>query len=113
MILSESCVQKSKPDKDGHYKWLFNKPWDTFTQDARMQLESTLVSFKQNLRVLTKTTNEHYKFVDGKKILVKQEKGDHWAIRKSLHKDTVYGKINFAKTKIGKRKILYCKSFCQ
>mgnify|MGYP006988890542 CR=1 FL=1 len=29
-----------------------------------------------------------------KKVLVKQEKGDSWAIRKSMHKDTGWGEVN-------------------
>ena len=79
----------------------FLKPWDSFTTDARQALENIIVSFKQNLRVINKTTNhiQHYD-ENGKKVLVKQEKGDSWAIRKSMHKDTVFGEVNlrFKKT---------------
>lgn len=79
----------------------FLKPWDTFTTDAKQVLENIIVSFKQNLRVINKTTNhiQHYD-ENGKKVLLKQEKGDSWAIRKSMHKDTVYGEVNlrFKKT---------------
>ncbi len=73
----------------------FLKPWDTFTTDAKQVLENIIVSFKQNLRVINKATN-HYQHYDdeGKKTMRKQEKGDSWAIRKSMHKDTVFGEVN-------------------
>lgn len=73
----------------------FLKPWDTFTTDAKQTLESIIVSFKQNLRVINKTTNSYLHFDDnGKKEYTKQEKGCSWAIRKSMHKDTVFGEVN-------------------
>ena len=79
----------------------FLKPWDSFTTDAKQTLENIIVSFKQNLRVINKATN-HYQHYDedGKKVLIKQDKGDSWAIRKSMHKDTVFGEVNlrFIKT---------------
>lgn len=78
----------------------FIKPWDTFTSDSQRVLENMIVSFKQNLRVINKEVNkfEHYD-ENGKKILVKQSKGDSWAIRKSMHKDTGWGEINLRFTK--------------
>lgn len=90
----------------------FLKPWDSFTTDARQSLENIIVSFKQNLRVINKTTNyyESYKDENGnlrigkngkpEKGCNKQKKGDSWAIRKSMHKDTVFGEVNlrFKKT---------------
>lgn len=76
----------------------FLKPWETFTQEAREKLQTTIVSFKQNLRVINKSVNkyEKWKTVDGqlKKEKVKQEKGDSWAIRKPMHKDTVSGIVS-------------------
>jgi CRISPR-associated endonuclease Csn1 len=72
----------------------FIKPWDSFTTDVQKSLENIIVSFKQNLRVINKTTNHSEHFEDGKKVLVKQEKGDSWAIRKPMHKDTVFGEVN-------------------
>lgn len=72
----------------------FIKPWDTFTQDAQNVLENIVVSFKQNLRVINKTTNKYQHFEAGKKVLTKQEIGESWAIRKSMHKDTVFGEVN-------------------
>ena len=73
----------------------FIKPWDSFTTDTKQALEDIIVSFKQNLRVINKTTNhyQHYD-VNGKKVLVPQQKGDSWAVRKSMHKDTVFGEVN-------------------
>lgn len=72
----------------------FIKPWDSFTQDAQNVLENIIVSFKQNLRVINKTMNFYQHFENGKKTLNRQEKGDSWAIRKPMHKDTIYGEIN-------------------
>ena len=73
----------------------FLKPWDSFTTDAKQILENIIVSFKQNLRVINKTTNSYQHYDEtGKKVMVKQEKGDSWAIRKSMHKDTVFGEVN-------------------
>lgn len=78
----------------------FIKPWNTFTQDAQSALESIVVSFKQNLRVINKTVNKYQCFEDGQKVIKKQTKGDSWAIRKPMHKDTVAGIVNlrFKKT---------------
>ncbi len=88
-----------KKNELGHYQE-FLKPWDSFTTDARQALENIIVSFKQNLRVINKTTNyiQHYD-ENGKKVLVKQDKGDSWAIRKSMHKDTGWGEVNLRFTK--------------
>lgn len=81
----------------------FYKPWDTFTQDTRQYLESIIASFKQNLRVINKTSNKYQKYIERNgqtvKAYVSQNKGDSWAIRKSLHKATVYGKIKLRKTR--------------
>lgn len=73
----------------------FIKPWDSFATDTKQALENIIVSFKQNLRVINKTTNyyQHYD-ENGKKVLLPQQKGDSWAIRKSMHKDTVFGEVN-------------------
>lgn len=89
-------------DKDGRQRQTakeFIKPWETFTQDAKNRLYHTVVSFKNNNRVINKTVNKYQKWqkqLDGsmKKVFVKQQKGDNWAIRKPLHKETVYGFYN-------------------
>ncbi len=76
----------------------FWKPWHTYTQEVRQVLQETVVSFKQNLRVINKTTNRYQawrKDESGQlqKVLVKQAKGDSWAIRKPLHQETVVGPV--------------------
>ncbi len=91
--LQQTLCEKVRTDAYGNYVWLFTKPWDTFTQDARNVLEGIVASFKQNLRVINKMTNFYWKYVDGKKQLVRQTKGDGWAIRKPLHKDSVSGAV--------------------
>ena len=78
----------------------FLKPWDSFTTDSKNILENIIVSFKQNQRVINKTTNAFQHFDEsGKKTSVKQGKGDSWAIRKPMHKDTVFGEINLRRVK--------------
>lgn len=76
----------------------FKKPWDNFTVDARNELERIIVSFKQNLRIINKATNIYTKYENGKKIKVNQ-KGLNWAIRKPLHKETVFAKVSLRKRK--------------
>ena len=73
----------------------FIKPWDSFAVDVKNALDGIIVSFKQNLRIINKTTN-HYQHYDGngKKVLAPQQKGDSWTVRKSMHKDTVFGEVN-------------------
>ncbi len=87
----------------------FKKPWDNFTLDAKNALETIVVSFKQNLRVINKATNNYQKWVEknGVKVkgIVKQE-GTNWAIRKPMHKETVSGKVVLSRIKVPKGKIL-------
>lgn len=92
--LQRLLCDKQKTDEMGNYRWMIKKPWDSFTQDVYVVLQNIIVSFKQNLRVINKTVNYCQHYVDGKKKMVKQEKGDSWAIRKPLHKDTVSGEVN-------------------
>lgn len=98
--LKKTLCVKTKTDDKGNYKWVMRKPWETFASDVQISIENMIVSFKQNLRVINKTVNkfEHYD-ENGKKTIVKQCKGDSWAIRKSLHKDTVFGEVNLRKIK--------------
>ncbi|WP_395050127.1 type II CRISPR RNA-guided endonuclease Cas9 [Flavobacterium sp.] len=88
---------KTKPDANGNYKWEFYKPWNNFTKNAEDVLNQTIISFKQNTRVINKTVNKYqvWKEEDGamKKVTVKQTKGDNWAIRKPMHAETVSGKV--------------------
>jgi len=92
------CYKSPNDDGSEGYRWVFKKPWNTFTQDAREALSNTVVSFKQNLRVINKSVNRYQKWeVDEhgqkQKVEVKQVKGDSWAIRKPMHKDTVSGRV--------------------
>ena len=77
----------------------FLLPWPSFPVDVERALRDIIVSFKQNLRVINKTTNHSLRFVNGKKQLVPQTSGDSWAIRKSMHKETVFGEINLQRKK--------------
>ncbi len=104
--LKQILCFKTKPDANGNYKWQFKKPWETITQDAKLKLETTVVSFKQNLRVINNSVNYYQKFKDGEKQFIKQEKGDNWAIRKPLHKETIYGKVSLDRIRVPKDKIL-------
>lgn len=85
--------------KDGERKSIsvareFMKPWPAFTTDIEEALRGIVVSFKQNLRIINKTVNRYQHFENGKKSSEKQVKGDSWAVRKPLHKETVFGEVN-------------------
>lgn len=98
--LKNLLCDKTKTDDIGNYKWVFKKPWDNFPNDAKAILEEIMITFKQNLRVINKNTNYYQKYNDkGKKEFKKQDKGDNWAIRKSMHKETVFGEVNLRKIK--------------
>ncbi|EMY3554880.1 type II CRISPR RNA-guided endonuclease Cas9 [Flavobacterium psychrophilum] len=96
---------KTKPDSNGNYKWEFYKPWKDFTTEAEDKLNTTIVSFKQNTRVINKTVNKYTSYKDEKgnlnigtnglveKKIITQTKGDNWAIRKPMHAETVSGKV--------------------
>jgi len=90
------CFKKYNDDAKQNFKWMFHKPWEAFTQEAKETLYNIVVSFKQNLRVINKTANYYQAWkpdAKGKmnKEIVKQTKGENWAIRKPMHKDTVAG----------------------
>jgi len=103
------CFKKYNEGSDKNYRWIFKKPWANFTKDAQDELETIVVSFKQNLRVINKATNKYEKWVEKngvkKKDLVDQT-GVNWAIRKSMHKETVSGKVDLPRIKVPKGKIL-------
>lgn len=87
----------------------FLKPWDTFTIDAKNSLDTIVVSFKQNLRVINKATNYYEKYVEKEGVMVKEQVkqiGTNWAVRKPMHKETVSGKIDLPRMKVSKGKIL-------
>jgi len=98
-LRSKLCYKKYNGEGKDNYKWLFTKPWNTFAEDAKEKLLTTIISFKQNLRVINKTVNKYQKWEidenqNKKKVMVSQVKGDSWAIRKQMHKDTVFGIVN-------------------
>lgn len=72
----------------------FKKPWPSFNEDLFNCLQSIIVSFKQNLRVINKTSNHYTTIINGKHTTNTQTAGDSWAIRKPLHKETVFGEVN-------------------
>ncbi|HEC43201.1 MAG TPA: CRISPR-associated protein Csn1, partial [Bacteroides sp.] len=88
--LRDSLLVKSS---QGHHTKSMLLPWNGFPVDALTALKTTLVSFKHNTRVINKTNNKTWQWVSRngelKKELVPQTKGDNWAIRKPLHKETV------------------------
>lgn len=90
----------------------FLKPWPTFTTDVQHVLENIIVSFKQNFRVINKATNGYTSYYNengnlrldksGKPIkgIIQQASNKNWwAVRKPLHKDTVFGKVSLRKIK--------------
>ncbi|MDZ4792978.1 MAG: hypothetical protein SGI83_01745, partial [Bacteroidota bacterium] len=87
----------------------FIKPWENFTVEAKNKLESVVISFKQNTRVINKATNhyERWEEKDGLKIKkTTEQEGTNWAIRKPMHKETVSGKIELKRVKVPKGKLL-------
>ncbi|WHF51527.1 HNH endonuclease domain-containing protein [Chryseobacterium gotjawalense] len=103
------CYKKYNGESKENYKWIFNKPWDDFTIDTKHHLETITVSFKQNLRVINKATNYYEKYVEKENVKAKErveQTGTNWAIRKSMHKETVSGKVDLPWVKVPKGKIL-------
>ncbi len=101
-LRSKLCYKKYNSDNKDNYNWCFKKPWETFTQDAKNILETTIISFKQNLKTIKKSTNYYEKYVEENgKFIKKKVKQDgenpNWTIRKPLHKDTIYGKVELNK----------------
>lgn len=94
--LRRRLCEKHRTDSNGNYEYLLRKPWPTFTQETADALDRIVVSFKQNLRVLTRTANQYqcYDAETGKKVWKRQEKGDRFAIRRSLHRSSFYGHVN-------------------
>ena len=77
----------------------FLLPWSSFAQDVENTLREIIVSFKQNTRIVTQGINRYTVIENGQKKVRKQE-GDIYSVRKSLHKETVFGLVNlrFKKT---------------
>jgi CRISPR-associated endonuclease Csn1 len=99
--LRDRLLVKNSQD---HYTKAMKLPWSNFPVNAYNALEKIIVSFKQNTRVINKTNNKTWQWVkqvDGsyKKQMVVQTKGDNWAIRKPMHKETVSGAVSVRITK--------------
>lgn len=97
------CDKKYNDVTNKNYQWEFKQPWKSFVTDSKKQLETTVVSFKQNVRVINKSVNKPEKW-DMKagllnKVQVIQTKGNSWSIRKPMHKDTVSGIVKLRKVK--------------
>lgn len=76
----------------------FIKPWSNFTAEAKKITEGIIASFKSDNKIITKAQNyyEKYAQINGewKKRWFKQESHpDYWAVRQSLHKETVSGQV--------------------
>ena len=86
-----------KSSVDSVLKKLYLYKETSFDKDYRKMilsaLQNTIVTFKQNLRVINKTVNR-YKNSPNSFAKQNTEKGQkqNWSIRKSLGKDTFYGK---------------------
>ena len=84
---------------------IIRKPWETFTQDAYKALDNMVVSFKNYVRVINKATNYYERYnADGKKVVDEQKGEAMWAIRKPMHKDTVFGHVNLRRKAVVKLK---------
>lgn len=106
-------------NENGHYTKVFQMPWQGFATEAKSQLENTVISFKQNLRVINKTNNKFWSYKDengnlnldknGKPVkkLRKQTKGDNWAVRQPLHEETISGIVDLPWVKAEKGKFTY------
>lgn len=82
----------------------FLKPWKNITKEVKDKLATTVVSVKQNKRVINKNVNryEKWKLEDSepKKFFEKQNKNEEWwSVRRPLHLETVYGKVTLRKRK--------------
>lgn len=76
----------------------FQKPWPNFTAEAKKITEGIIASFKSDNKIITKATNYYQKYAqtngEWKKRWVAQENHpDYWAVRQSLHKETVSGQV--------------------
>lgn len=98
------CYKRKNSDNKDGYEWIFKKPWESFTADAALTLQGIVISYKKNLRVLNNTSNRYtrWELQNGELVrsIEKQTKGEAKAIRKPLHKDTVFGAVRLRKKKM-------------
>lgn len=88
--------------KDSKNGWVVNMPWDGFAAEAKRTLDGITASFKHRARIVTKTTNHYTKMVNGKRETLKQST---YAVRQSLHQETVWGEVNIRRRTEGKVKL--------
>ncbi|MCC6600839.1 MAG: hypothetical protein IT223_09225, partial [Crocinitomicaceae bacterium] len=89
---AKEAIQAGMQIKRRGGSWAFEKPWETFLEDARKELESCIVSIKNRNRLLTKGTNKHFvRNAKGEKILVQQTKGTLLSARGEMHHLQPYG----------------------
>ncbi|MBN2683431.1 MAG: hypothetical protein JXR58_13050 [Bacteroidales bacterium] len=91
----ETVLKKSYLYKDNQ----FNEDYKAMILSA---LQHTIVTFKQNMRVINKTVNL-YNNTSNKNKFEKQKDQEvgnkyNWAIRRSLGKNTYYGKVDLGET---------------
>ncbi len=90
--------EKTYKGVNNKYAKEFLMPWLNFPVDAKNALENIVVSFKQNVRVINKATNR-YQIKKNDILKIKTQKGTNWAIRKPMHKETVFAKVNLRQIK--------------
>lgn len=105
--LSSKLRRKEDVVIDGVKKTVFKEfymPWDSFPADVLSTLQGIIVSFKNKVRIIQKSANKYTRFVekDGVKNKVedRQDSSRNVTVRKSLHKDTVFGLVNIRRKKI-------------
>ncbi|WP_458627354.1 type II CRISPR RNA-guided endonuclease Cas9 [Winogradskyella sp. PC D3.3] len=90
------------------------KNFDSFGQDYQKMvltaLQHTVVTFKQNLRVINKTINRYNNTPNKNKFAIQKYnlgKKQNWAIRRQLSKETVYGKriVNNQEIRVEREKL--------
>lgn len=81
--------------KTGQDGWVVNMPWPGFPADVLKTLQGITASIKHRERIVTRTTNRYTVTVGGKRETRRQTT---YAIRKALHKDTVFGQVNLLTT---------------
>jgi len=103
-LRAKLCRKKYNDDSDKNYSWVFEKPWESFTGETKSVLSKVIISVKQNLRIVNKTSNRYSKWksdVTGNlsKGREHQLKGNNWSIRKPMHKANPYGSVQLKLTK--------------
>ncbi len=93
-IGTRETLRSSLCTRNKQGKWLFDKPWHGFTVSVITVLENTVVSFRNEQRIINKSVNKYLRYENGEKKIAIQAKGENIVIRKPLHKETVYGKVS-------------------